>query len=90
MVINVDYATSYFSYPNPTLVRGESTNKVLKWLKNDSRANASSVKYELGDGEYGYFGLVLTDAKYTCLSGKAFFVPNFPPALTVPTTATYI
>ena len=60
----VDYASTYFPYPTPTPIQGEPTYKALKRLKNELRANASSVDRDLGGGDHGYLGLVLSDEEY--------------------------
>ena len=60
----VDYAASYFKYETPTPIQGAPTNKTLKRLKQELWANASNVESDLGGGEHGYLGLVLTDAEY--------------------------
>ena len=81
----VDYAASYFKYKTPTPVQGAPTNKTLKRLKQELRANASSVELDLGGGDHGYLGLVLTDPEYARVSVTAFAAPPFPAALTIPT-----
>ena len=48
---NIDYATLYFKYRIPSPITGEPTNKLLKRLKSELRANASSVDTDLGGGE---------------------------------------
>ena len=70
----VDSAASYFKYKTPTPIHGAPTNKPLKWLKADLRANSSSVEADLGGRDYGYPGLVLTDAEYT---GMTMHPPRF-------------
>ena len=80
----VDYAASYFKYKTPTPVQGAPTNKTLKRLKQELRANASSVESDLGGGDHGYLGLVLTDPEYTTVSRTAFSAPTFPAALEIP------
>ena len=50
MPTQIDYTQNYFKYPSPTPIAGEPTNKSLKRLKNDLRANASSVESDLGGG----------------------------------------
>ena len=57
----IDYASTYFPYKTRTPIVGEPTYKALKRLKNELRANASSVDTDLGGGDHGYLGLVLTD-----------------------------
>ena len=46
----VDYAASYFKYKTPTPIQGAPTNKMLKRLKQELRANPSSVESDLGGG----------------------------------------
>ena len=58
---NVGYASTYFKYPVPSPINGEPTNKYLKWLKTKLRANSSSVEIDIGGGDHGYLGLLLTD-----------------------------
>ena len=67
MMTNVDYATLYFKYPVPTPINREPTNKTIKRLKQELRANASSVKTDLGGGDHGYLGLYLSDVEYARL-----------------------
>ena len=82
----IDYATSYFKYRTPTPIHGTPSNKALKRLKTELRANASSVECDLGGGDHGYLGLVLTDAEYARIlpTPDPFLPPNFPCALVVP------
>ena len=90
MTSNIDYARTYFKYPNPTPINGEPTNKALKRLKNELRANASSVDTDLGGGDHGYLGLVLTDVEYNNVSATPFLAPNFPGTLTIPVATTAV
>ena len=80
----VDYAASYFKYKTPTPIQGTPTNKTLKRLKQELRANASSVESDLGGGDHGYLGLVLTGAEYASISNTPFDAPRYPAALTIP------
>ena len=64
MMTNVDYATLHFKYPVPTPINGEPTNKTIKRLKQELRANVSSVETDLGGGDHGYLGLYLSDEEY--------------------------
>ena len=57
----IDYSSTYFPYSTPTPIQGEPTYKALKRFKNELRANASSVDTDLGGGDHGYLGLVLTE-----------------------------
>ena len=80
----VDYAASYFKYKTPTPIPGAPSNKTLKRLKRELRANASSVESDLGGGDHGYLGLVLTDEEYATVAPTAFNPPVYPAALTIP------
>ena len=86
----VDYAASYFKYKTPTPIQGAPTNKTLKRLKQELRANASSVESDLGGGDHGYLGLVLTDGEYETVSNTAFTAPTYPTALTIPTGSSQV
>ena len=81
----VDYTASYFKYKTPTAIHGTPDNKSLKRLKAELRANASSVESDLGGGNHGYLGLVLSDEEYAAIQGTVpFIAPNYPPALNIP------
>ena len=82
---NVDYANVYFKYKIPTPINGEPSNKSLKRLKTELRANGSSVDTDLGGGDHGYLGLVLSDQEYARIqpTPTPFVAPNFPGALIV-------
>ena len=81
---NIDYATVYFKYRNPTPINGEPVNKTLKRLKTELRANASGVDTDLGGGDHGYLGLVLRGVKYAHITPTNSFIPrNFPGLLVI-------
>ena len=88
----IDYAGSFFKYKTPTPIQGTPANKTLKRLKTELRANASSVESDLGGGNHGYLGLVLTEAEYAAIRPRpaAFIPPNYPLALTIPGNATQV
>ena len=73
----VDYTASYFKYKTPTPIQGAPTNKILKRLKQELRANVSSVELDLGGGDHGYLGLVLTDVEYTTVCATSSTAPTF-------------
>ena len=88
---SVDYAASYFKYKTATPIRGEPTNKVLKRLKLELQANASSVETDLAGGDNGYLGLVLTDQEYASIAGTRLFgPPMYPGLLDIPDNVTSI
>ena len=83
----VDYATQ-FKYKTPTPIRGVPTHRALKRLKAELTANASSIECDLGGGDHGYLGLVLTDVEYAAIPGTVPFIPPiFPAVLNIPATA---
>ena len=66
-------------------------NKALKRLKLELQANASSVETDLGGGEHGYLGLVLTDQEYATIPDTQPFAPPMHPGpLNTPKNATPI
>ena len=88
---HVDYASTYFPHKTPTLVRGEPSYKDLKRVKMELRANASSVDSELGGGDHGYLGLVLSNTEYLSVpgvNGTRFTAPAYPGALVIPQNLT--
>ena len=87
---SIDYAASYFKYKTPTPIQGTPTNRTLKHLKTELRANASSVESELGGGDHGYLGLVLTDVEYATVPPTPFAAPAFPGPLVIDPNATQV
>jgi len=87
----IDYASSYFKYKTPTPIRGEPTNKTLKRLQMELQANASSVETDLGGGDHGYLGLVLSNVDYGLIPDtEPFIAPTYPTPLNIPADATPI
>ena len=81
----VDYASAYFPYKSPISIQGEPTYETLKRLKNELRANASSADSDMGGGDDGYLGLVLTEEEYAKVAPERPFVaPEYPGKLTIP------
>ena len=46
--VNIGYAAMYFKYKTPKLITGKPTDKSLKRLNTELRANISSVDSDLG------------------------------------------
>ena len=92
MTNTTDYAVSYLKYPTLTPINGEPTNKSLKRLNTKLRANAISVDTNLGGGDHGYLGLVLTDAEYVRIKPTPTDVAdlNLPAPLVIAATATAV
>ena len=69
----------------PFPINRKPTNKLLKQLKIEFRVNSSSVLIDLGGGNHGYLGLLLTDEEYTRINPTPdpFVIPNFPTAFVI-------
>ena len=57
---SVNYKDSYFEHPVLTAIYGEPTYETLHHLKNEHKANASSLPTTLGGGNHGYLIMILT------------------------------
>ena len=92
MMTNVDYATLYFKYPVPTPIIREPTQKTLKRLKHELRANASSVDIDLGGGDHGYLGLYLSCVEYAWIIPQPTpcIAPAWPGTLQIDAAATAV
>ena len=69
---------------NLTLINREHNVKNFVKLKNQIKANTSSVTYNLGGGRYGNLGLVLNPATYALVSNIHFVIPSYPGVLVIP------
>ena len=88
---SIDYSSSYFKYKASTPIRGEPTNKNLKQLRNEQRANGNSVESYLGGGDHVYIGLIEKDSEYSKIPGtQPFLPPNYPQEFNTPADATAI
>ena len=84
------------SFPNNpvTKIEGEPTCQALRLLESELIQNASSIMTEVGGGNHGYLGLVLSPQKYTQITGHTFTphpnpgpIPTFPANPTQPQIA---
>ena len=80
----VNYVKTYFIHPTLTPIRGEPEYSTLKVLKNELKANASKVSSDLGGGNHGHLGLVLTPAEFAMISAVPYVRPIHPGNLTIP------
>ena len=81
----IDYRSIYFAFPNLTLINGEPDADILIKLKNQLKANASSVPSNLGGG---HLGLVLSPQTYAMVSNLPFVQPAHPGPLAIPAGTT--
>ncbi len=80
----IDYRSIYFAFPNLTPIHGEPDADILIKLKNQLKANASSVPSNLGGGNQGHLGLVLSPATYAMVSNTPFDIPVHSGPLVIP------
>ena len=74
---NVDY-TTMFEKPDLTPIMGEPTYETLERLLKELQANARQVHSNLGGGNHGHLGLVLSPTSYALISAILFARPIFP------------
>ena len=84
----VNYINTSFEFKVLTPIAGRPTYHSLKTLHNQLKANARSVRSDLGGARHGHLGLVLSPAKYALLSNTPFVTPNHPGTLVIPANAT--
>jgi len=94
MADNVDNIIEGFPYSTIDKVSGEPTYHIIKEVERKLIKNASSFPSELGGGQHGYLGVVLTPTKYNLVTGHDFIphpnpgsIPTFPDNPTQPQIA---
>ena len=81
---NVNYIELYFEYKEVTKIHGEPTYETVHHLHNQIKANAASVRSNLGGGAFGHLGLVVSAAQYALVSNALFVRPPHPGILVIP------
>ena len=84
MQLTPDYASTYFEFPTLDKIHGEPTYNTLKTLKKQLKANGMSVLSDLGGGQFGHLGLVLSPAEYALISNVPYVRPQHPGPLIIP------
>ena len=84
---NVDYIRKNFEYPTLTTIQGKPTYELLTTIKNELKANAGKVQCDLGGGNNGHLGLILTPEEYNQISKTPYQCPQHP-GPTAPTGTT--
>ena len=94
MTESVDSIIEGFPYSTITKHAGEPNYHAIKDVERKLIKNASSFPSELGGGNHGYLGLILTPEKYTLVTGHDFTphqnpgsLPTFPANPTQPQIA---
>ena len=75
---SINYKDTLIKWYNLTPICGKPTFETLHNLWDDIKANAKSVYSNLGGGEHGYLGLVLTSVQYALVSPILFIYPTHP------------
>ena len=78
----IDCHSIYFAFPNLIPIDGEPDADTLIKLKNQLKANASSVPSNLGGG--AHLGLVLSPQTYAMVSNIPFVQPAHPGPMAIP------
>ena len=81
---SVNYKDSYFKHPVLIAIHVEPTHETLHHLKNELKANGSSVPTTLGGVNHGYLGMVLTPEEYCRIAPKDPFTWTPNPDILVP------
>ena len=82
--INIDYINTSFEYPVLTPIQGQPKYASMKVIKDEMKANATSVATDLGGGANGHLGLMTTPIDYTNVSVIPYVRPVHPGALIIP------
>ena len=69
-------------------IHGAPTYETLKNMKNELKANATSVTSTLGGGTHGHLGKVLNGTEYLGVSAVPYVNPVLPPPLVIPAGTT--
>ena len=77
----VDYIATCFHRKKLTKVHDIPTYVILKRIKNELKTNAAKVPTDLGGGQHGHLGLVVTLAEYAAISGTPYDRPAHPGAV---------
>ena len=85
---NIDYISTNFEYPTFTKIQGTPTYEPLKNIKNEMNANVASVPCDLGGGENGHLGIMITTTEYANISHVNYVRPVHPGTLNIPAGTT--
>ena len=80
----INYKQDFFEYNPLTKVIGEPNFESLLRLKNEIKANSQTVPTQLGGGQHGFLGAILSPAEYALISNDPFVPPAHPGPLDIP------
>jgi hypothetical protein len=76
---HIDYRESFFQHPALTKITGDPTYTSLAKLERECKANAKSVRSDLGGGQQGRLGLISSASAYARITpGTPFHRPALP------------
>ena len=84
---NIDYVNTYFEYQTLTRIHGQPGHPSLKIIKDEIKANISSVTSDLGGGASGNLWLILTQPEYAFVSATNYVRPVHQGPLVIPPAA---
>ena len=91
LATNIDYANTYFEFPELTKIHGAPNYPTLRIIKDETKANAHSVASDLGGGAHGHYGLVVDPTEDAMVPGTIPYIrPVHPGPLIVPPGTTQI
>ena len=73
---NIDYVATNFEYPTLAKIHGKPTYKTLQEVKNQIKANSTTVTNYLDGGDNGHLGLVCTVAEHMNINATAYITPG--------------
>ena len=74
MSTQINYRKTFFQHPMLTKIAGNPTYTSLAKLERECKANAKSVRSDLGGGAQGHLGLVSTATAYDRIAPGTPFV----------------
>ena len=80
-VAAVNYKETHFPHQDLTKIIGTPTYVTLHELFIQLKANALSVHSNLGGGQHGHLGLLLSPNAYALLSATPYIRPPYPPPI---------
>ena len=81
---NIDYINSSFKFPVSTKVQGRTDYEQLKVIKDELKANASSIVPDIGEGANERLCLILTGLEYVFVSPVPYVRLVHPGTLIIP------
>jgi hypothetical protein len=87
-ISTVNYREIFFEHPELTKIIGVPTYNTLHKLNQEIKSNAISVHSNLGGGQHGHLGLVVSPTAYVILSNTPYHCPDLPEELEIPAGGT--